>query len=253
MKPVDVHCHLSEERFDQDRDEVVREAREKLEFIVDSGARKEWNEKAVSLARENPGFVYATVGYHPIDAQDLSDQDVEEFERFVEENRDVIVGIGEIGLDHHWEKSPEKRALQEKRFLQFLEIARKASLPVIIHSWDAEARVVEILEEKFDGRVVLHCYSGPMSVLEKAISLGYYISVSTHVLFSKHHGKVAKRTPLDLLLLETDSPWLDPARGRNVPWNVWKSAEKIARLRGTNMEEIIRATTTNAKRVFGIE
>ena len=167
-------------------------------------------------------------------------------------NKDKIIGVGEVGLDYHWEKDEKMQALQKERFSQFISLANEINKPIVIHSWDGEADAVDILSREVKVPVVMHCFSGKVDVLLRAIELGYYISFSTQILASKNHRRLAKNTPLEVMLLETDAPYLGPNREKNMPWNTLLAAEKIAVIKGVTVEEVVKVALGNAKKVFGI-
>ena len=250
QRPVDTHSHIQHERF-KDREQIIKDTVEKTEFTIVSGANKEWNREAIKIAEENK-TIYATIGLHPMDAQKVTEKELEDELIFIEENKDKIVGIGEVGLDYHWEKDESKRDIQKERFIRFIELANRLNKPLVIHSWDAEMDAVDILKEHAKVQVIMHCFSGKRDVLEKCLEQGYFISISTMVLMSKNAKKTAKNTPLDKILLETDAPYLDPDHDINYPWKINLSAKKIAEIRGITTEEVITQTTKNAREAFGI-
>ena len=250
QRPVDTHAHIQHEKF-KDREQIIKDTVEKTEFTIVSGANKEWNREAIKIAEENK-TIYATVGLHPMDAQKVTEKELNDELIFIEENKDKIVGIGEVGLDYHWEKDESKRDIQKERFIKFIELANKLNKPLVIHSWDAEADAVEILKEHAKVQVIMHCFSGKRDILEKCIEHGYFISISTMVLMSKNTKKIAKNTQLDRILLETDARYLDPDHDINYPWKTSLSAKKIAEIKDITTEEVIEQTTKNARDVFGI-
>ncbi|MBW6451499.1 MAG: TatD family hydrolase [DPANN group archaeon] len=253
MKVIDIHCHLQHEMFDKDREQIIKTAKNKMQFLIISGARPDWNRDAIKLSEENPNFVYATIGVHPIDLQKMTEDEFEKELTYTKEVSDKIVGIGEVGLDYHWEKDETKQKIQSERFKRYIQLANKLEKPLIIHSWEADKETIKILHDNNAKSVVMHCFSGKLDTLKEALSLGYYISFSTMIAFSKHHKKLAKNTPLDKIFLETDSPYLDPTHIRNVPWNTLIVAEKIAKVKDLTKEEVIFAAINNAKKVFGIK
>ncbi|MCK4551083.1 MAG: TatD family hydrolase [Candidatus Aenigmarchaeota archaeon] len=250
-KLTDTHCHLQHDRFKDDLNEVIDETEKNLAFTIVSGANKEWNRKAIDISKKSKN-IYATIGLHPIDAEKMSEKEFQEELKFVEENKDNLVGIGEIGLDFHWEKDEKMRDLQKERFVRFLNLSKNLNLPVVIHSWDAEIEVLDILEKEKMKKVVMHCFSGNLELMEKALELGYYISISTIILRSKSTRKLARDCPLEKMLLETDAPYLWLDGKRNVPWNTEYAAEKIAKIRKITKDEVLEATLNNAKKIFGI-
>lgn len=252
LKTIDIHCHLQHEQFDPDRESVIREAKEKMEFLIVSGARPDWNREAISLAKLHQGFIFATIGMHPMDAQKMTEKEFNDEIDFTVANRENIAGIGEVGLDFHWEKDESKRALQRERFIKYIELAKEINKPLVVHSWNAESEVLKVLQSCDAKSVVLHCFSGNKIVLSGALSSGYYISYSPIIAFSKLHKKLARDTPLDRIMIETDAPYLDPNHGRNVPWNTIIAAEKIASAKNIDVRDVVSAAISNARKVFGI-
>ncbi len=252
MKVIDVHCHLQHEKFTPNRDEVIAEAKEKMEFLIVAGANPEWNRGAISLSEKHKGFIYAVIGLQPVDAVKRSEEEFEEELGFIRKQAKKIVGIGEIGLDYHWIKDDKERAIQRERFEKLLKLAEELKLPVVIHSWDAEAEVVEILSKHNLKAVVMHCFSGSKEVMDRALTLGYYISFSTAIAFSKSAKKLARDCPLDRMLVETDAPYLDPAKGINMPWNTAIVIRKIAESKKISEDDILSKVVENARKIFGI-
>lgn len=246
MKPVDAHCHLDFEQFDDDRDEIISESKQKLEFIVNAGSNIEHNKSALELNQKYSEFVIPIIGLHPCYTDDF-DQ-LEEVKQQIREHDPVA--IGEIGLDHHHVQDEELRERQEEVFRELLQLAEDLQKPVVIHSRDAEEEAVEILREYDLPDVMLHCFNGTPELAETAVESGMTIGVTTQVLYSKRVQQIANRLKTEDILLETDSPYL--YRGeRNRPANVVESAEKIAELKSINPEEVSKATTLNARRIFG--
>ncbi|MCK5176144.1 MAG: TatD family hydrolase [Candidatus Aenigmarchaeota archaeon] len=253
MKTIDCHCHIQDKKYKTNFDEFMAEVKEKCLFVIASGANKKWNRDAISLTKKYPKLIYATIGLHPIDAQKTSEKEFEEELKFIEQNKDNIVGVGEIGLDYHWEKDAKKKQIQKQRFIEFLNLAKKINKPVVIHSWDAEEDCIDILKENNMKTVVMHCFSGKRPAMEKALSYGYYISFSTNLLFSKLLKKLARDCPVEKMLVETDAPYLDPNHtGKNMPWNTMLSIKKIAGLKNIEPDELLKKITQNAKNVYGI-
>ena len=252
---IDSHAHLDDNRFDADRDRLIKSLKEfGIDLIINPGSDLQTSIKAVSLAEQYEN-IYAAVGVHPHSAKEMDDSTVEILKSFT--NRDKVVAIGEIGLDYHYDNSP--RDVQRKRFIEQLHLAKEVNLPVIIHSRDAAGDTFDILKDAQDGSLegVLHCYSGSVEMAREYIKLGFYISLAGPVTFknSRVLKEVAKDVPLDKLLIETDSPYLtpEPYRGkRNEPIYVRYVAGTIAEVRGLAFEEVAKATSENAKRLFRI-
>ena len=253
---IDSHAHLDDERFDEDRKALIDSLKEnKIELVINIGYDIGSSRASVDLAKEYEN-IYAVVGVHPHDAQDVSEDYLEDLRGLSKEEK--VVAIGEIGLDFYYDNSP--RDIQRKVFLDQLELGRELDLPVVIHTRDANQETFEILKEaQAKGtRGVLHCYSGSAEMALEYIKLGYYISLGGPLTFKKARvpKEVAKVVPLDKLLIETDCPYLtpEPFRGRrNEPKYVAYTAEVIAEIKGISIEDLAEATSRNTKNVFGIK
>jgi TatD DNase family protein len=245
---IDVHAHLCFPDFDRDVEEVIARARKELSGIIVSSARYDEGVKALELCRRHRGFLFPSLGYHPVDGTDP-----EGVMRLIREHSREIVAVGEAGMDYHHEKEPGKREEQAGMFKGFIGLASEFGKPLVIHSWDAERECFELV--KGSGLAcIFHCFSGKKEIAHEIVQVpDFYISVSTQVLFNKALRKVAKAMPLQRLLLETDAPFLSPERGeRNMPWNIIRSAEKIADLRGIDASEVLNSARENAVRAFGL-
>ena len=251
---ADSHAHIDDERFDADRDEVVARALAAgVSLIVNIGADMASSARSVALAEKYPG-IYAAVGMHPHDSQDMKENDYRQLEQWA--NHPKVVAIGEIGLDYHYDLSP--RSVQKEVFLRQLDLARKTGKPFIIHEREAHADMLDIIRNAARGlNGVFHCFSGSVETAREYLKMGFYISVAGPVTFPKSvkTKEVAKAVPLDRLLVETDSPYLTPQpfRGkRNEPAYVRLVAEEIANLRDISLAELAEATTANVRRLFNI-
>ena len=241
MKPVDAHCHIDFDQFDEDREEVLEKSRENLEFIVNAGSNLEHNRNAVKLQEENPEFIISNLGLHPVYTDSF--KELEEIkEQIREENPSAI---GEIGLDHHHVKNRDIREV----FREMLELAENMNKPVVVHSRDAERKAVQILKEYSLPGVMLHCFNGKPELAVDAVDSGMKIGITTQVLYSERVQKIAEKLKLEYILLETDSPYL--YRGeRNEPANVVESAEKIAEIKNVEKDKVVNRTTENARELF---
>jgi len=250
----DSHAHLDDERFDNDRDEVMTSLRESgVAFFVNIGADEKTSYASADLANKYD-FVYASVGVHPYDAKDVDDALIEKFKEMAKQNK-KIVAIGESGLDYSYEEA-DKEA-QKKAFIRHIELANELDLPLIVHNRDSHKDMMDILTEYRPKNAIIHCYSGSLEMAKILVDMGYYISFSGTVTFknAKKLAESAKFVPNDRLLIETDCPYLspEPERGtRNNPAKVRFTAEKLAELRGVTFEEIAKMTMENAKRVYKI-
>lgn len=253
---IDTHVHLNADRYEEDLQEVIDRALEaKVERMVVIGFDRKTIERTMQLI-EQYDFVYGVIGWHPVDAIDCTQQDLEWIEELASHPK--IVGIGEIGLDYYWDKSPKD--VQQALFRKQIQLAQKINLPIIIHNRDATGDVVQILREENAASVggVMHCFSGSVETARECIAMNFMISLGGPVTFKNARlpKEVATEIPLEHLMIETDAPYLapHPHRGkRNEPAFVPLVAEEIARLKGLTIEEIAQATTANAKKFFGID
>lgn len=254
-KFIDSHAHLDDERFDEDRDNLINELWENdIEAVLNPGADKETSKKAVALAQKYP-FIYAAVGCHPHDSKFVNDETMDMFKNLAKDKK--VVGIGEIGLDYYYDNSD--RVIQRKWFREQIRLAKELDLPYIVHDRDAHEDVFNIMkEELYSGtRGVLHCYSSSVEMAREFVKLGFYISLGGPVTFKKAKTPklVAREVPLDKLLIETDCPYLtpEPFRGkRNEPKYVKLVAEEIARIKEVDVSVIAENTKENFKKLFEI-
>jgi len=251
---IDIHAHLCFGDYDLDMDYVLSRCREELAAVIVGTARYDEGVKALELSKKHPGFLFPTIGFHPVEGGN-DPNDPEKIIHLITENAENIVGVGEVGLDYHWEKDKKKRESQKEIFSKFIDISVKIKKPLVIHSWGAEKECFEMIRNS-GLQAVFHCFSGSRELAKEIASSGFYISVSTMVLFSKNIRKIAKDMPIERLLLETDSPFLSPNKEqdpRNYPWNIKLSAAKIAEIRGTTANEILEMAKENAVKIFGLQ
>ncbi|HSW65110.1 MAG TPA: YchF/TatD family DNA exonuclease [Dissulfurispiraceae bacterium] len=250
---IDTHCHLEMKQFDEDRTAVIDRARASgIEYMITVASDLNGCESAVRLA-EKHDCIFAAVGLHPHDAKDYSNAT---FERIMELSRSPkVVAIGEMGLDYYYDHSA--REIQRTVFAEQLAFAKERDLPAIVHSRDAQEDTLRIMENSGVRKGVMHCFSGDVAMAKRAIALGFHISLAGPVTFrnAAELREVAQMVPDDLLLIETDAPYLspEPMRGkRNEPACLVHTAKHIAELRGITIEDLDRLTTLNAQRLFGI-
>jgi TatD DNase family protein len=251
----DTHVHLNAEQYEDDLQEVINRALEKgVQNMVVVGFDEPTIKKAIQIA-ETYDFIYASVGWHPVDAVDMTDEHLAWIEELAQHPK--VVALGEMGLDYHWDKSSKE--VQKDVFRRQIRLARKVNLPIIIHNRDATEDVVTILKEEHVEEVggIMHCFTGSIEVAKQCMDMNMYISFGGPVTFknAKKPKEVATELPLDKLLIETDCPYLTPHpfRGkRNEPGYVSYVAEQIAELKGITYEELADITTANAKKLFGI-
>lgn len=250
---IDSHAHLDAQEFDPDRDEVIRRARaNRLEGIISCGTTVASSEKNTSLAK-NYDLVYAAVGIHPHETSSIEAGSMSRLRALTKKTK--VVGIGETGLDYHYNFSlPE---IQRKSFSLHIRLARETGLPLIIHCRNAEEDLLRILKEEKASEVggVIHSFTGTPETAKACLEIGFYLGVSGIVTFKSAEilEKLFSAIPLENLLLETDSPYLAPTphRGkRNEPAFVANTALKLGELKSILLEEICQATTQNAKKLF---
>jgi TatD DNase family protein len=250
---IDTHCHLDMKEFDSDREEVIKRAREAgFEALITVGSDLQGTLKGMRLA-EKHDFIYASVGIHPHDARDFTEGVYADLRQWSAGQK--VVAIGETGLDYHYDHSP--RETQKEVFRSHLRLAGEVGLPVIVHSREAAGDTLTILKESGIQRGVLHCFSGDREMAEKAMAMGFYLSVAGPVTFKKSLllKEIVRLIPDDYILVETDAPYLapEPFRGkRNEPAYMLSTLRHVADLRGVSLEDMARITSLNAKRLFAV-
>jgi TatD DNase family protein len=257
---VDTHAHLDFSKFDADRPAVMERARASgVAVIVNVGTDLASSRRAVELAEQYEA-VYAAVGVHPHGAKKLDGAMLAQLRDLTQKPK--VVAVGEIGLDYYRDLSP--RDVQRRAFQAQLAWAARLGKPVIIHDRDAHDEILEALTDwaaglensTLAGRLgVLHTFSGDLDMAKKAIDLGFYISISGPVTYrnARQLPGIVRALPLDRLLVETDCPFLapEPYRGkRNEPAYTRLVAERVAELKGISFDDLARATTANAQRLF---
>ena len=258
MRLFDTHCHITDERFDEDRPSVIArmgEAGVELALTVGDGSLEQ--QPAFALA-EQYGWMYAATSVHPHDASRWNDEARGRVEKWMAHPK--AVALGEIGLDYHYDLSP--RDVQKQVFDEQLDMAFRLDKPVILHVREAHGDATDIMTARWKAgrlpRGVMHCYTGSWESAKQYLAMGLYVSFSGAVTFKNAPklSEVAKNLPLDRLLVETDCPYMAPVpmRGqRNEPAFVAYTARKVAELRGMDEEELALAALENGKRLFGIE
>ncbi|MBP8645231.1 MAG: TatD family hydrolase [Syntrophobacteraceae bacterium] len=252
---VDTHAHLDFPEFIHDIPGVLSRAREaNVTKVITIGIDLQSSRQAIQLAREYEP-IHATVGIHPHEAGQLSRDDLDLMRRLAVEK--PVVAIGEIGLDFFRDRRP--RSIQLSCMRRQIELAIQLNLPAVFHVRDAHQEFLGVIREypAIWGNAVLHCFSGSWDIARKCLDLGFYLSIPGTVTFSKAETQqqVARNTPLERLLVETDAPYLAPVphRGKvNEPAYLPYTARKIAELRGVLFDTIAQETSTNAKRIFNL-
>ena len=252
---IDTHAHIFDAQFDEDRIDVINRLIDaKIKKAVVVGFSKETNVLALNLAKGH-AFLYPTAGLHPSEANEITESDILDLEKFINDNK--VYAIGECGLDYYWVNDNKEK--QKWLFTEQIKLAIKYDLPLIIHCRDAVGDVYEILKEyKGKLRFVMHCYSGSSEMAVEFVKLGGMISLGGPVTFknAKAPKEVAKIVPLDRLLIETDCPYLapHPNRGkRNEPSYVRLVLNEIAALREIDADELEEVLDQNSIKFFKLD
>jgi len=251
---IDTHAHLQWPDFDKDRERVIERAfAAGLRAIVSVGYDLDASREAVQIADIHES-VYAVVGIHPHNAKTMRPEVINSLRELAQDPK--VIAVGEIGLDYYRDLSPRTR--QKEAFEQQILLAKELELPVVIHDREAHADVLQVLRDSGkDITGVLHCFSGSVEMAREAIELEYMISLAGPVTFpnARNLHRLVQNLPLESIVLETDCPWLAPQshRGkRNEPAFIVETAHRVAELKGIRFEELVEATSQNARRLFGI-
>ncbi len=249
---IDAHCHLTFSNFDGRRDEIVKDSMKSMDAIIDSAPSMDDSEKSIKLAEKYPDFVFSCVGLHPEEITKLTSKQIDGQLEFIKSNADKIVAIGEVGIDNFHVKSESGRKKCRDIFIQFIELARQLDKPLVIHSREDNGEAIKILENSGAKNVIMHCF-GAEIFAKRVAENNWFASIPTLIVRSNKHRRIAKQMPLNLLLTETDSPFLNPVHGEdNVPKNVRAVVEAIASQKSMTFEEAGKATAKNAIRAFNL-
>ena len=259
MKFFDNHAHLDDEKFDEDREEIIEKIHnDEIDKFVSAGYSLESSKKSIELSKKYD-FIYSTCGVSPNDIPQTEEElwkELDEIKKLAKENKKVVA-IGEIGLDYHW--NTENKELQKKAFVEQIKIANELNLPIQIHTRDAVMDTLEILKQNnVNKKGIFHCCPLNRELVKEGLKLGFYISFAGPVTFknSKNANEIIEMVPNDKMLIETDSPYLspEPFRGkRNDPRNVKFIAKKIAEVKNLTIEEVAETTYKNAIKVFNLK
>lgn len=255
MLIIDSHCHLNDESFDKDRIQTLQKIRDNNMNIICSGYNLETSKEAVNIANNNEN-VFATIGVSPNDISEDKEKMysiLEDIEKIAKEENKVI-GIGEIGLDYHWQK--DNKEIQKDLFIKQIEIANRLNMPIAIHCREAYKDTIEVLRKNpVEQKGVFHCCEQNMELIREALEVGFYISFAGPITFknAKNADQIIKMVPNDKFLIETDSPYLspEPMRGRrNDPTNVIYVAKKIADIKNLPLEKVVELAFENTKKLY---
>ena len=247
---IDTHCHLFFDELKEDLSSVLKRAADLgvTKFIC-VGTNIEDSKESYNLALDYEN-IFSTAGVHPHDTEEVAENYINELYNLLKNKK--VVAVGEIGLDYFKELSDI--SVQKKIFAEQLELAQKINKPIVFHNRDSDDDIINTLSEFPNVYGVAHCFSSTYDVAKKLIDMGFYISFSGNLTFKNSHlPDVAKRLPIDRLLVETDSPFLSPIphRGKtNEPGRARFVADLLARLHNLSINEVAQITTTNAKAIF---
>lgn len=247
---IDTHCHLFFDELKEDLSSVLKRAADLgvTKFIC-VGTNIEDSKESYNLALDYEN-IFSTAGVHPHDTEEVAENYIDELYNLLKNKK--VVAVGEIGLDYFKELSDI--SVQKKIFAEQLELAQKINKPIVFHNRDSDDDIINTLSEFPNIYGVAHCFSSTYDVAKKLIDMGFYISFSGNLTFKNSHlPDVAKRLPIDRLLVETDSPFLSPVphRGKtNEPGRARFVADLLARLHNLSINEVAQITTTNAKAIF---
>ncbi len=251
MDFFDSHAHYNDEKFEQDRNEIINNIyNDGIKRVICVGYNLEQSKKALDFSKDFH-FMYATCGISPNDIEDIAENNLREIEEIGKHSK--IVAIGEIGLDYYWNK--ENKEKQKELFIKQIEIANKLEKPIVIHTRDAAIDTIEILKKHpVKKKGIFHCCPLNQELIKEGLKLGYYISFSGNITFKNAKAEqCVSLVPLDKILIETDSPYLspEPLRGkRNDSRNVKLVAQKIADIKEISLEEVAKITYENASKVY---
>lgn len=246
---IDAHCHidkLEEEKLGIDK--AVKNAKAKnVKAMIVNGTDHTQNLIILNLAEKYPE-VKPALGIYPIDCLKLSENEINEELNFIEENKEKVIAIGEVGLDLKEPELTKTLDKQKKNLTKFVKLAIKLKKPVIIHSRKAELQTIELLEELKAKKVIMHCFSGKMSLVDRIVKNNWLLSIPANSHYAQQFQDVIRRVPITNLLCETDTPYLHPLKEwPNQPANVIYSYKKIAEIKKLKLEEVEKQLENNFK------
>ena len=259
MQLFDSHAHYDDEKFNEDREEIIKSIKDSgVTKLVSVGYDIKSTKYAIELAKKYD-FIYATAGISPNDIPQTENElckNIEQIEELAKNEK--IVAIGEIGLDYYW--NTDNKSIQKQAFIKQIEAANKLNLPIAIHTRDAVSDTLDILKNQIEvkNKGIFHCCPQNRELIKEALKLGFYISFAGPITFknAKNADEMIGLVPLEKQLIETDSPYLspEPNRGkRNDSRNVKYIAQKIANVKGVTLEEVAKITYKNACKIYKIE
>jgi TatD DNase family protein len=243
---IDLHCHFDKL---ENLENVIKNAREKrVGIIVSNGTNVESNREVLKLSKEFDE-IRCALGMYPIDCLSMDYEEIDKELDFIKNNKDKIIAIGEVGLD--FKEDLKENDKQIRVFKKIVELANEIDKPLIIHSRKAEKEVIDILEELKARKVVMHCFSGKLKMVERILTNNWYLTIPTSVKNSEHFQKVIEMSPIEQLFCETDSPYLHPDKMfPNEPANVVESYKMISKIKNLDIKEVENKIEENFIKLF---
>jgi TatD DNase family protein len=253
---IDVHCHLDAKEFEKDADAVIERAEAaQLSVMISNGLNPESNRKILELCKKHK-TVKAALGFYPDDVLQQGIKAVKKEIAFIrktaKEHPKTVLAIGEVGIDLAYGKTEKDLPIMEEALALFVKLSNQLGKPLIVHTRRAELQTIELLEEEKAKKVIFHCFGGKLSLAERIIKNGWFLTIPANINRSEQFQSFVKQFPLSQLLTETDAPFLSPdGQGvRNEPANVKRTIELIAKLKGLTVEETANQIYMNYQKLF---
>ena len=244
---IDTHCHLDRTKSLKKVVENARKAR--VGIMVSNGNDPKSNRKVLKMAEEFEE-IKSALGFYPLDALEVKDSEIDKEIKFIKENKNSIVAIGEVGIDFKETREDDK---QKKNFQKFVDLAKEIDKVIIVHSRKAEEQCLEILEKSKMKKVIMHCFSGKKKYIERIKDNGWYITIPSSVKYNEQFQLFVEMMPIEYILCETDSPFLHPDRQEeNEPANVVESYKKISKIKKIKLKEVEERVEKNFKKLFNL-
>ncbi|MBI2084371.1 MAG: TatD family hydrolase [Candidatus Aenigmarchaeota archaeon] len=249
---IDSHCHLEQKVYEKDLDDVIGLCKkEGLKALVTVCADPKDFDKSLEIVDVYPDYVFLCASIHPEFIKDITARQVDNYFDRLKESKDKLVAVGECGLDYFWVKEDDWREKQKELFIRHIELSKELNLPLVIHSRDAWEDVLKILEQEDVKKALLHFW-GSRELMPRVIENNYSITIGPLIARSKNHKKIVRDTPLENILLETDSPWFGQNGEKGVPTNIKIPCEKISEVKKLNFGEVWNKCGNNTKKFFSL-
>lgn len=251
---IDAHCHLEQDAYKNDLDQVIKLCKkEGLKAIVSVCADPKDFDRSLETVDKYKNYVFLCASIHPEFVKEITQKQVDEYFDRLEENKKKLVAIGETGLDYFWVKETDWREKQKELFIQHIELSKKLKLPIVVHSRDAWEDVLNILEQEDVKKALLHLWgSKDKGHLKRIIENNYSVTIGPLIEKSKNHKKIVRDLPLENIMLETDSPWFGQNGERGLPINLKIPCEKIAKVKKVDVSYINDVTDKNVIKFFSL-